>query len=149
MSAPQVYTGVDIVDIERIEQAITRWGERFLRRIFTPQERADARGRAASLAARFAAKEAAAKALGTGVRGVGGGAAGAGETIGWHDIEVVRAPTGQPFLRLHRGAAARAAALGWTSTALSLSHARTSAVASVVALAHPAVVEEPKAAMVE
>src|SRR3712207_2315513 len=71
MRGDRLYHGVDIVDIDRIAQAVTRWGEPFLRRVFTEREVADAAGRMSSLAARFAAKEAVAKALGTGLLGPG------------------------------------------------------------------------------
>ncbi|MDW8445536.1 MAG: holo-ACP synthase [Acetobacteraceae bacterium] len=96
--------GSDLCDIRRIEAALERWGERFVSRVFTPLERAKAEGRAAraaTYARRFAAKEACAKALGTGLR--------AG--VHWRDMEVVNLASGQPTLRLHRGAAARLAAI--------------------------------------
>ncbi len=99
------------------------------------REIADAGGRHPSLAARFAAKEATAKALGIGLRGPGGARPGLPAPAGWLEIEVVRTPSGQPTLHLTGRAAERAAELGWCSTALSLSHARHSAIASVVALA--------------
>ncbi len=135
MGEARVYHGVDIVEIERISQAITRWGEQFLRRVFTEREIEDAGGRSSSLAARFAAKEAAAKALGVGVRGLGGRReTGRPAPASWREIEVVRAPSGRPGLRLYGRAAERARELGWHSTALSLSHARSAAVASVTAL---------------
>lgn len=134
MGADQIYHGVDLIEIDRVSHAITRWGALFLQRVFTDQEIADCNGRTSSFAARFAAKEAAAKALGAGLRGVGAGDAAA---VGWRDIEVVRAPSGQPFLRLHRRAAERAAALGWRAISVSLSHGRDTAVASVVALGAP------------
>jgi holo-[acyl-carrier protein] synthase len=132
-----IYHGIDLVDIDRITQAIARWGEHFLQRVFTAREIADAGGRHASLAARFAAKEATAKALGIGLRGPGGARPGRPAPAGWREIEVVRGASGQPSLRLHGRAAKRAAELGWHSTALSLSHARHSAIASVVAVAEP------------
>lgn len=129
-----LYTGVDIVEIGRIEQAVTRWGERFLSRVFTPGERRDSGERMRSLAARWAAKEAAAKALGIGLQGFGAAATvGAGKAVRWLDLEVQRALTGQPTLILHGGAAERAAALGWRSVALSLSHGHDYAIALVVA----------------
>ena len=131
MEAGQIYHGVDLVEIDRVANAVTRWGNSFLQRVFTAREIADCNGRSASFAARFAAKEAAAKALGAGLRGVGAGDA---ETVGWRDIEVVRAPSGQPLLRLHGRAAARSAALGWHAVSVSLSHGRDTAIASVVAL---------------
>jgi holo-[acyl-carrier protein] synthase len=130
-----IYTGVDIVELDRIERAVTRWGERFLARVFTPGERRDSGSRPASLAARWAAKEAAAKALGLGVRGIGAAARGAASALRWHDLEVRRDARGQPLLVLHGAAAARAAELGWRSVALSLSHGRDYAVAFVVAQA--------------
>ncbi len=130
-----IYHGIDLVDIDRIAQAVTRWGNHFLQRVFTPREIADAGGRHPSLAARFAAKEATAKALGIGLRGPGGARPGLPAPAGWLEIEVVRTPSGQPTLQLTGRAAERAAELGWSSTALSLSHARHSAIASVVALA--------------
>jgi holo-[acyl-carrier protein] synthase len=129
----QLYHGVDIVDVDRITQAVTRWGDRFLRRIFTAGELADAAGRMASLAARFAAKEATAKAMGAGMRGLGLRPSSDIGAIAWAEIEVIRLPGGRPALRLHGRAAAHAAALGWTTTALSLSHTNQSALASVIA----------------
>ncbi len=126
--------GVDFVEVRRIAQATTRWGNRFLQRVFTPGELRDCGGRPASLAARWAAKEAAAKALGVGVRGLGARAVAGDTAVGWHDLEVVRLASGQPTLRLHGRAAAHAAALGWREVALSLSHTAELALASVVAL---------------
>jgi len=98
--------GSDVLDIRRIEKTIERHGERFLERIFTPVERAKAerrteRIRAATYAKRFAAKEAASKALGTGFR--------AG--VFWRDLGVVNLPSGQPTLRMTGGAAERLAAI--------------------------------------
>jgi holo-[acyl-carrier protein] synthase len=92
--------GSDLVDITRIEKSITRFGDRFIDRIFTPVERAKSDGRAsraASYAKRFAAKEACSKALGTGIGG----------KVAWRDIGVVNLPTGQPTLALTGGAKAR------------------------------------------
>ena len=114
-------TGVDIIEIGRIQAVLERWGQRFLNRIYTEAEIAYCRGRAQNLAVRFAAKEAAMKALGTGVRGVG-----------WKDIEVVRAKSGAPSIALHGRAALRAEKLGVKELALSLSHSREYAVAFVV-----------------
>ncbi|HML93383.1 holo-ACP synthase [Methyloceanibacter sp.] len=90
--------GNDIIDIRRIEKTIDRYGERFLTRIFTETERrkSDRRAlRAASYAKRFAAKEACAKALGTGFR----------RGVFWHDMGVVNLPSGRPTLQLTGGAA--------------------------------------------
>ena len=114
-------TGVDIIEIWRIKGVLERWGQRFLDRIYTEGEIAYCRGRAQNLAARFAAKEAAMKSLGTGVRGVG-----------WRDIEVVRGPGGAPSIKLHGRAFLRAKKLGVRELSLSLSHSREYAVAFVV-----------------
>jgi holo-[acyl-carrier protein] synthase len=122
-----VFAGVDLIEIERVANAKARFGDGFLRRVFTPRELDDCRSRAESLAGRFAAKEAAAKALGTGVWRHG---------IGWTDIEVVRDPVSHaPALVMHGAARRRAGELGWTSWSLSLSHDRGRALAFVVALA--------------
>ena len=114
-------TGVDIIEIQRIRDAVERWGDRFLQRIYTDDELAYCRGRIPSLAARFAAKEGTMKALGTGIRGVR-----------WRDVEVVRPRGKPPTLCLHGGAARKAKELGVQDLALSLSHSREYAVASVV-----------------
>ena len=113
--------GVDIIEIPRVERVYARYGERFLRRIYTEREIAYCRGRAPQLASRFAAKEATMKALGTGVRGVR-----------WRDVEVVRGRGQAPRIELHGTARARADRLGMTDVALSLSHSKEFAVASVV-----------------
>jgi holo-[acyl-carrier protein] synthase len=96
--------GSDMVDIRRIERVIERHGERFLARIFTDTERARAERRAdrvATYAKRFAAKEACAKALGTGIRG----------GVWWRDIGVVNLPSGRPTMRLTGGALTRLQAI--------------------------------------
>jgi holo-[acyl-carrier protein] synthase len=131
-----LYTGVDIIEIDRIEQAVTSWGQRFLNRVFTTAERAESEERIHSLAARWAAKEAAAKALGVGIAGVGAQATvGLHIAVRWHDLEV-RRPAGQrPTLMLRGAAEQRARILGWTSISLSLTHGRDYAVAFVVAQA--------------
>jgi holo-[acyl-carrier protein] synthase len=120
--------GVDIIHIPRIAAAIERHGERFLRRVFTLQELAYCAGRAPELAARFAAKEAASKALGVGVRTL------SRHGIGWQEAEVVNDPYGKPHLRLYGRAAQLAEALGLSQWALSLAHEREFAVAFVVAI---------------
>jgi holo-[acyl-carrier protein] synthase len=114
-------TGVDIVEIPRVGQVLERYGQRFLDRVFTPQEIAYCRGRPPNLAARFAAKEATMKALGTGTRGVG-----------WKEVEVVRRESGAPAVKLHGRAERRAQRLGVREVALSLSHSREYAIAFVV-----------------
>ena len=121
--------GVDIVEVERIGQAVERWGDRFLRRIFTDAEIAYCGPRTSSLAARWAAKEAVSKALGTGWAPQEAHAAG---WIDWTEIEVVRLNSGQPQVLLHGKARARAAALGISGWQLSMSHTREHAVAMVL-----------------
>lgn len=125
-----LYSGVDIVEIARIWTAIVRHPDRFLTRVFTPIEIAQCNERPESLAARFAAKEAAAKALGTGIWRHG---------IGWTDIEVVRTEVGAPNLHFHNAALQRATILGWSSWSVSLSHDREHAIAFVVAMSDPAI----------
>jgi holo-[acyl-carrier protein] synthase len=121
--------GVDIVEVQRIEQAVGRWGDRFLRRVFTPAEIDYCAGRAQSLAARFAAKEAVSKALGTGWAPQAAHEAG---WVDWIEIEVVRHSSGEPSLRLHGKAQARALTLGIASWRLSMSHTHEHAVAMVL-----------------
>jgi holo-[acyl-carrier protein] synthase len=116
-------TGIDLVEIERMRSVLERHGERFLRRVYTSQELADSGGSPASLSARFAAKEAASKALGTGIG-----------DVAWQEIEVLRSPSGEPFLVLHGAARCLADEQGLTTWALSLSHTQHYAVAQVVAL---------------
>jgi len=117
--------GTDLMEISRIEESIARFGERFLARVFTPDEIAFCRKKknaAESFAARFAAKEAAAKALGTGIsRGVS-----------WQEIEVVRRPGERPEIVFHGRAAERARALGVANATISLTHSREIAMAVVV-----------------
>ncbi|GAB4559999.1 MAG: holo-ACP synthase [Anaerolineae bacterium] len=115
--------GVDIVSVDRIERAITRWGERFLRRVYLDSELSYCGTRAASLAARWAAKEAVSKALACGFL-----------DVTWREIEIAHHETGQPYVVLHGRALARARALGLTQWALSLSHDGSVAVAFVVAM---------------
>lgn len=119
--------GVDVVDVVRIEEAIARHGERFLERTFTEGERAYCGGLAESgpsYAARFAAKEAVAKAFGTGI----------GADAGLREIEVVRGESGSPGILLSGNAAEFAARHGISQVLVSLSHTRHSAVAQVVAV---------------
>ncbi|MEX2599855.1 MAG: holo-ACP synthase [Dehalococcoidia bacterium] len=116
-----ISVGVDLIEIDRIAAALERFGERFLERVYTPGEIAYCRRRAPQLAARFAAKEAVMKALGTGTRGVG-----------WREVEVTRKRSGEPEIVLHGRAAARAERLGIGRIAISLSHSRQYAIASVV-----------------
>ena len=114
-------SGVDIIEIHRVRNVAERYGERFLRRVYTKGEIAYSRGRAPQLASRFAAKEAVMKALGTGIRGVS-----------WQEVEVVRERGQAPAVRLHGGALDRAERMGIEHLALSLSHSEDYAVAFVV-----------------
>ncbi|MBI4497080.1 MAG: holo-ACP synthase [Chloroflexi bacterium] len=113
--------GVDIIEIARIRESIERFGERFLHRIYTEREIQFCRGRVPELAARFAAKEAVMKALGTGVRGVG-----------WRDIEVLPMRGGKPLVYLSGRARVRAEAMGLGELAISLTHSEDFAIATVV-----------------
>jgi holo-[acyl-carrier protein] synthase len=120
-----VGSGIDLAEIRRIQQSMDRYGSRFLDRVYTAAEQAYClrkRNSAESFAARFAAKEAAAKALGTGMS----------HGVTWLEIEVVREPGGRPTLQFHGRAAQIAARLGASRTALSLTHTAELAMASVV-----------------
>lgn len=120
-------TGVDLIEIARVERMLTHYGDRFLERVFTPAEILYCRARPAELAARFAAKEAVSKALGVGVRMI------ARDGINWRDVEIVGDVRGKPLVRLDGRAAERADQLGLTEWAVSLSHTREHAIAFVVA----------------
>jgi len=118
-------TGIDLERVVRVEQAIARHGERFLHRIFTEGERRYCDSKANRMeryTARFAAKEAAMKALGTGWT----------HGVRWRDIEVARQPGGRPTIVFHGVAAEIAAKLGVLHTALSLSHTSEHAIANVI-----------------
>ena len=115
--------GTDLVEIRRVGELVARYGTRFTDRVFTVIELADSCGRVESLAARWAAKEAVAKALGTGFGAVSP-----------RDIEVVRDEKGRPCLRLYRTAQAEADEQGLTRWALSLAHDGGLAVAYVMAM---------------
>lgn len=116
-----IYTGVDIIEIDRVARVRDSYPRRFLDKVYTVDEQRYARNRAAQLASRFAAKEAVMKALGTGVRGVS-----------WKSVEVARKLGGPPEIVLHGNARKRADKMGVIRIALSLSHSREFAVASVV-----------------
>jgi holo-[acyl-carrier protein] synthase len=111
--------GIDIIRVQRIADALKRFGDRFSRRVLTPTEAAYVRNRPETMAGRWAAKEAVSKVLGLGIRG-----------IGWRDIEIERLPTGQPAVRLHGRAARRATQLGMGRIAVSISHESEFAVAT-------------------
>ena len=120
-------TGVDIIHIPRVEAALRRHGERFIRRVFTQREVAASHGFPHELAVRFAAKEAVAKALGVGMRVM------SPLGVRFSEVETLRDLLGKPVVVLSGRAAARARELGLTEWAISLSHEREYAIASVVA----------------
>jgi holo-[acyl-carrier protein] synthase len=120
-----VGTGIDIAEVPRIAESIERFGERFLRRVFTEGEMRYCDSKANRIeryAARFAAKEAAMKALGTGWN----------HGVRWRDVEVTRQPGGRPTLIFHGEAAVFAKKLGAEHVALSLSHTAEQAIAQVI-----------------
>jgi holo-[acyl-carrier protein] synthase len=117
------YVGVDIIEIGRIKEVVERWGETFLCRIYTEAELALYRNKPSSLAARFACKEAVMKLLGTGRRGVN-----------WQEIETISLPGGQPQVNLYGRARNKAEGLGIKEIAVSLSHSKEYAIASVSAI---------------
>jgi holo-[acyl-carrier protein] synthase len=120
-----VGTGVDIAEVKRIQAAVNRFGERFLKRVFTSAELRYCMAKpnaAERLAARFAAKEAGMKAIGTGLR-LG---------VTWQDVEVLRMPGQRPVLKFNGKAAEFAARLGCKRTHLSLSHTKEQAIAHVI-----------------
>ena len=116
-------TGIDLVEIERLSRLRPEIRLRFLERVFTPLELSEAAQSDASLAGRFAVKEAVSKALGTGI-GI----------LGWRQIEVQRGPQGEPMLCLHGKAQEEADRQGLTTWSISISHTRTHAVAVAVAM---------------
>ena len=120
-----ISVGIDLIEINRITKTLERFGDRFLQRIYTESEILYCRRRAPQLAARFAAKEAVMKALGTGARGVA-----------WKEIEVTRKSSGQPQVKLHGKAAKIAEKLNIRNIAISLSHSREYATASVIGQSH-------------
>lgn len=121
--------GIDLADTARIAALIERHGERFLARVFSESERgyceANPKRRMEHYAARFAAKEATLKAIGTGWT----------NGIAWTDVEVVRLPSGRPELRVHGKVATIAGRLGVRAWTISISHTETTAMASVIATA--------------
>ena len=120
-----VGSGVDLVEVARIQKSIERYGDRFLTRIYTSGERdyvERKKNRYERYAARFAAKEAAMKALGTGWN----------HGVRWRDCEVVRMPGGRPTMSFHGRAGEFAAKLGVKNVALSISHTEEQAIAQVI-----------------
>jgi holo-[acyl-carrier protein] synthase len=115
-------TGIDIIEIPRIQAALDRHGDRFQQRVFTKTEIAECHGRADALGLRFAAKEATTKALGTGIG-----------PVSWREVETLHKRSGEPYLVLHGRAELIAKYLGLTTWAVSLSHSQENAIAIVVA----------------
>jgi holo-[acyl-carrier protein] synthase len=115
-------TGIDIIEVDRIDRAILRHGERFFDRFYTVQELIDSGGRTPALAARFAVKEAVAKALGTGIG-----------KVGWKDIEVRLDQNRKPELLLHGEAKSIANEIGVDTWSISISHTHYHAVAVAIA----------------
>jgi holo-[acyl-carrier protein] synthase len=122
-----ITTGVDIVHIPRVVTALERHGTRFIERVFTAREVAASHGYPHELAARFAAKEAVAKALGVGMRVM------APYGVKFHEVETLRDLLGKPVVVLSGRAETRAQELGLTEWAISLTHEREYAIAFVVA----------------
>ena len=116
-------TGVDLIEIDRVAEVIARHGKRYLERIYTPAELDQCGKRTESLAGRFAAKEAVAKALGCGI----------GE-VGWKEIEILGDEQNAPVLILHGAAELKASELGLTNWSVSLSHSMSHVVAMAVAI---------------
>lgn len=117
-----IRSGIDAIEIRRLEDVLQRHGERFLQRVFTPQEIRLYRSRPQSLAARFAAKEAVSKALGCGIG-----------AVSWLDIEIVHDSAHQPCLVLYRHALQEAQKLGIQAWSVSLTHTQDLAIAVAVA----------------
>lgn len=117
--------GIDMEDVERVRLVIDRHGERFLEKVYTPREIAyveDKANRYERYAARFAAKEAAMKALGTGWN----------QGVHWKDLEIVSGPDGCPSLKLAGGALNRATQMGYRRAFVSMSHTRQTVIAQVI-----------------
>jgi holo-[acyl-carrier protein] synthase len=117
----QHHIGTDIIEIHRIRQAIERYGDRFLNRVYTKDELKIYGHRAHSLAASFASKEAVMKLLGTGNRGVA-----------WREIETLHHPSGKPYIRLNGRAKAQAEKLGIKEIDVSMSHSKENAIATAI-----------------
>jgi holo-[acyl-carrier protein] synthase len=118
-----VRNGVDLIETQRVQRAVDRFGRRFLDRVFTPSELDLCRDRVASLAARWAAKEAVAKAFRTGIG-----------DVSFREIEILHGPRREPVLLLHGAAAHLAQTHGLTEWSISLSHTATHAIAFVTAI---------------
>ena len=120
----ELAVGLDVVLISRVRKVLERHPERFLRRVYTPEEVAFCRGRVHELAARFAAKEAVMKALGTGARG-----------LAWREIEILPNRRGKPLVYLHGDAKKRGETIGLQGVDISLTHEGDLAIAAVAGMA--------------
>jgi holo-[acyl-carrier protein] synthase len=118
-------TGIDLLEISRLQEALEKHGDRFLHRVFTEREIAEVGDRIDSLAARWAAKEAVAKAFGTGIG-----------NVQWKDIEILRGPNREPVLHLHGHAKLIAEKEGLAIWSISLSHTTVYAMAMAVAISN-------------
>jgi holo-[acyl-carrier protein] synthase len=136
----EMAVGVDIVEVPRVQKVLQKHPERFLARVYTPEEAAFCRGRVSELAARFAAKEAVMKALGTGARG-----------LAWREIEILPNRRGKPLVYLHGLAKKRGEAIGLRGIDISLTHDADLAMAVVVGMADEPTMnrEEHRVALVE
>lgn len=124
----QAQIGVDIIEIGRIRESVSRWGTRFLSRIYTQRELAICKGNIDSLAARFAGKEAVMKALNSGQ-----------DSIVWREIEILSEENGKPKLILHGKALQMLDSLGLKALEISLSHSRDNAIALAIGIREPLV----------
>lgn len=129
----ELAVGIDVVVISRVGKVLQKHPERFLRRVFTPEEAAVCRGRVHELAARFAAKEAVMKALGTGARG-----------LAWREIEILPDRRGKPLVYLYGLAKQRGDAIGLHGVDVSLTHEGDLAIAAVVGMAADAPVDRAR-----
>jgi len=125
-------TGVDIIEIDRVQQSITRFGDKMRNRIFTSQEQAYCANKMPSLAGRYAIKEAVSKALGTGIG-----------DVNWTDIEVINDEKGKPELMLHNRAKTLSEQLGIQQWSISISHTQTHAIGFAVGLGHLPEISSP------
>lgn len=127
-------TGIDLIEIDRLAGLNPKIRARFLQRVYTPAELAHCGTSSARLAGRFAAKEAVAKALGTGIG-----------PVRWQEIEICEGPQGEPLLALHGAASTAAARLGLETWSISISHTATHAVAMAAAVgsSSPLPAEQP------
>lgn len=136
----ELAVGIDVILISRVRKVLERHPERFLQRVYTPEEVAFCRGRVHELAARFAAKEAVMKALGTGARG-----------LAWREIEILPNRRGKPLVYLHGDAKKRGETIGLQGVDISLTHEGDLAIAAVAGMADASPIqrEEHRARLVD